>query len=330
MSYTHLSQEERYQIYELHVEKKTLTEIAKALNRHKSTIQREIKRNMGGNGWRPLQAHKIALERQTNCRNARRINEAHWLKVADYLRMDLSPQQILGRLPLEGGESIKISHEAIYRRIYADRQAGGDLIQHLRCQKSHRKRYAGGVERRGVIKDRVSIEQRPAIVEQKVRLGDWEGDTVIGKNQQGVIITLVDRVSRLIVAGKRPSKHAKGVAASISRLLKPHIHHCHTITFDNGKEFADHQAIAARLQAKVYFTHPYRSWERGLNENTNGLLRQYFPKKTNFNNVSHKELQVAVDKLNHRPRKCLGYRTPFEVFYNKDILPLKTSPCCTS
>jgi len=330
MSYTHLSQEERYQIYELYVEKKTLTEIAKVVNRHKSTIQREIKRNIGGNGWRPSQANKIALERQTNSRNARRINEADWLKVVDYLRLDLSPQQVLGRLLLEEGTPIKISHATIYQRIYADRQAGRHLIDHLRCQKPRRKRYASGVEKRGMIKDRVSIEQRPAIVDQKIRLGDWEGDTVIGKNQQGFIMTLVERFSRFIVAGKRSCKHAKGVAAGITRLLKPHIHHCHTITFDNGKEFADHQTIAAHLQAEIYFAHPYCSWERGLNENTNGLLRQYFPKKTNFHNVSHKQLQAAVDKLNHRPRKCLGYRTPFEVFYNKDILPLKSSPCCTS
>lgn len=330
MRYTHLSQDERYQIYELRLEEKTLTEIAQALNRHKSTIQREIKRNTGGNGWRPSQAQEIALQRQSNCRNARRINEDHWFKVLDYLRMDLSPQQVLGRLSLEGDDSIRISHETIYQRIYADRQAGGNLIKHLRCQKPHRKRYASGVRRRGAIKNRVSIDQRPAIVDQKVRLGDWEGDTVIGKNQQGVVITLVDRASRFTVADKRHSKHAKGVAQSISSLLKPHIHHCHTITFDNGKEFADHRTIAAHLQADVYFAHPYHSWERGLNENTNGLLRQYFPKKTNFNNVSHKELQLAIEKLNHRPRKCLGYRTPFEVFYNRDILPLKTTTCCAS
>ena len=330
MNYTHLSQDERYQIYELRSEKKTLSEIAAALRRHKSTIQRELKRNIGGNGWRPLQAHKIALERQSHCRNARRIHEDHWQQVVNYLRMDLSPEQVLGRLSLEGKTNIKISHETIYQRIYADRRAGGTLIQHLRCQKPHRKRYASGVQRRGMIKNRVSIEQRPAIVDQKNRSGDWEGDTVIGKNQQGVVLTLVERCSRYTVAGKRPSKHAKGIADSISQLLMPYRHLCHTITFDNGKEFAEHQTIAARLQTQVYFAHPYRSWERGLNENTNGLLRQYFPKKTNFNKITDEQLQWAVNQLNHRPRKCLGYRTPFEVFYNQDILPLKLTARCTS
>lgn len=330
MNYTHLSQDERYQIYVLRSEKKTLSEIAAALHRHKSTIQRELKRNVGGNGWRPLQAHQLAQKRQANCRNARRIHEEHWQKVVDYLRMDLSPEQILGRLLLEGETHIKISHETIYQRIYADRRAGGNLIQHLRCQKPHRKRYASGVQRRGMIKDRVSIEQRPMIVAQKVRLGDWEGDTVIGKNQQGVIITLVERLSRYTVAGKHPGKHAKGIADSISQLLMPHSHLCHTITFDNGKEFAHHRTIADRLQAQVYFAHPYHSWERGLNENTNGLLRQYLPKKTNFNKITHEQLQWVVNQLNHRPRKCLGYRTPFEVFYNKDILPLKLASRCTS
>jgi IS30 family transposase len=272
----------------------------------------------------------VLCKRKKNCRNARRIDEADWAKVSDYLRMDLSPQQAIERLSLEAQEKIKISHETVYLRIYADRRAKGTLIKHLRGQKPYRKRYASGAQRRGAIKNRVCIDERPDIVDQKIRIGDWEGDTVIGKNQQGVVITLVDRASRFTLATKRHSKHAKGVTTSINRLLEPHREQCHTLTFDNGKEFAGHEAIAAHLQADVYFAHPYHSWERGLNENTNGLLRQYFPKKTNLKNITEDELQIAIHKLNHRPRKCLGYRTPFEVFYNLDILPLKTTSRCTS
>ncbi|MDY7538068.1 IS30 family transposase [Undibacterium sp. 5I1] len=330
MRYTHLTQDERYQIYALRLEKKTVSEIAAALHRHKSSIHRELKRNTGGSGWRPLQAKKIADERQKNSRNARRIDDNDWLAVSTYLRMDLSPQQAIERLSLERQEKMKSSHETVYLRIYADRRAGGTLFKHLRGQKPYRKRYGSGQQRRGMLKNRISIDQRPAIVDQKICLGDWEGDTIIGKKQQGIVITRVDRVSRFTLARQHHSKHAQGVAASIEQLLTPHQQHCHTITFDNGREFAGHESIAAHLQAQVYFAHPYHSWERGLNENTNGLLRYYFPKNTNFKEITQAQLQRAVNQLNHRPRKCLGYRTPFEVFYNLDILPLKLTSRCSS
>ena len=155
-------------------------------------------------------------------------------------------------------------------------------------------------------------------------MGDWEGDTIIGKDHQGVLVTLVERVSRFTLAHQLDSKHAAYVGAAMVNLLMAHRQHCHTITLDNGLEFADQAWIGARLQADIYFAHPYRSWERGLNENTNGLIRQYFPKKTNLKTISQETLQVAIDQLNHRPRKCLGYRTPYEVFYNLETLPLKT------
>ena len=330
MRYTHLSQDERYQIYALRLEKKTLHEIASALHRDKSTIQRELKRNRGSHGWHPRQAQQLAETRQEHCRNARRINEADWNQVADYIRLDLSPQQAIERLHLEQGRQRQISHETVYQHLYARHKMGCSLIKHLRGQKPYRKRYGSGEQRRGAIKNRVSIDDRPDIVNQKVRLGDWEGDTIIGKHQQGVVITLVDRASRFTLAERRHSKHAKGVTQSIRRLFAPHQDKCHTVTFDNGKEFALHAELRTHLQVAVYFAHPYCSWERGLNENTNGLLRQYFPKNTNFKTIHQQELQRAVDKLNHRPRKCLGYRTPYEVFYNLDILPLNSHSCCTS
>ena len=329
MRYTHLTQDERYQIYEYRLQKKSYKEIGVLLNRHPTTIKREVKRNQGGCGWRPLQAQTKADERRSRSNNARRIKEEDWQSVQSYLHLGLSPEQIIDRLVLEG-TPIYISHETIYQRIYEEKRKGGKLYKLLRNQKTYRKRYGSGQQRRGMIKNRISIDERPLIVDQKTRIGDMEGDTVIGKDHQGVIITLVDRASRFTFATKAKSKHAKVVAQGMIALLKPHQHRCHTITVDNGKEFAAHELIAQQLQVDVYFAHPYHSWERGLNENTNGLLRQYFPKKTNLKKVTEQELQAAIFKLNHRPRKCLGYKTPFEVFYNLDILPLKTIFGCTS
>ena len=221
------------------------------------------------------------------------------------------------RLELEG--ALQISHESIYRHIYADKRAGGDVWRHLRCQKPRCKRYASGQERRGTIRNRVSIDERPEIVEQRVRVGDWEGDTVIGKNHLGVLVTLAERKSRYVLAGQVRSKHADGVAAKVNSLLRPHKHKCHTVTFDNGKEFAEHETIAAELKADIYFAHPYHSRERGLNENSNGLLRQYFPKGMDLTEVTEEQVQWALDRLNHRPRKVLEFRTPFEVFFGKTV-----------
>ena len=329
MCYTHLTQAERYQIYAMRCEKTSVNAIALALQRSKSTIHRELKRNAGVHRWHPTQAQTMAHKRQQSCRNARRIDEAQWAEVAAYVRLNLSPQQAVNRLLLEKDIPRMISHETVYQRIYGKKH-GADLITHLRGQKRYRKRYASGKEHRGGIKHRVSIDLRPAIVADKVRLGDWEGDTIIGKDQQGAVVTLVDRVSRFTLAERVDSKHAQGVTNAVNRLLTPHRHVCHTLTFDNGLEFAGHGDMTAHLQADVYFAHPYHSWERGLNENTNGLIRQYFPKKTNFKNISQQTLQAAINQLNHRPRMCLKYKTPFEVFYNLDILPLKSNPCRTS
>lgn len=329
MSYTHLTQEERYQIYGLRTQGFTGSAIAKELKRSKSAISRELTRNKGEHSWKPLHAHAMAQERQKQCRNARRISDADWAAVEAYIRLDCSPEQAIARLTLED-TPVAISHETVYQHIYADKKKGGDIVKHLRCQKVYRKRYGSGQQRRGMIKNRVSIELRPEIVDQKTRIGDWEGDTVIGKGHKGALVTLVDRCSRYTLVRRVDSKHAGGVSFAINSMLGPYQDQCHTITFDNGKEFAGHETIAAHLQAAVYFAHPYHSWERGLNENTNGLIRQYHPKKTNFKLVSHEDVASMQDKLNHRPRKCLGYKTPHEVFFGLKILPLKSSSGCTS
>ena len=320
MNYTHLSQNERYQIHALRRISVSCAQIARELNRHRSSIARELRRNASARGYTPAKAHDKATARQCERRNARQVKPEQWSRVDACLRLGLSPQQVSGRLRLEGAPSV--SHEAIYQRAYRNKHAGGDLAARLRCQKTRRKRYGSGQERRGQLKDRVSIELRPAIVNEKNRIGDWEGDTVIGKGHQGALVTLVERHSRYTLAQQVDSKHSAGVTQAIIGLLRPHKAQCLTLTFDNGKEFAEHVFIGQCLQADVYFAHPYHSWERGLNENTNGLLRQYFPKNTNLRKVSHEEVDEAVYQLNHRPRKCLGYRTPHEVFFGLEIQPI--------
>jgi len=315
--YKQLTREQRYQISGLKKAGLNQSQIADELVVHKSTISREFRRNKGRRGWHPKQAQELRDERRKNCANAQRHSLLEWTEVERLIRQDMSPEQASQRLALEGG--LQISHESIYLHIYADKRRGGDLCRHLRCQKPRRKRYASGQERRGTIKNRVGIDERPVIVEQKSRIGDWEGDTVIGKNHRGALVTLAERKSRYILAAQVPDKHASGVTAAVTRLLRPHKGKCYTMTFDNGKEFAEHETIAAELDADVYFAHPYHSWERGLNENSNGLLRQYFPKGMELVEVTQEQVQWAVDRLNHRPRKVLGFRTPFEVFFGETV-----------
>ena len=320
MTYKHLTREERYQIHALRRQNISPAVIAVELRRSRSTITRELKRNAGAQGYKPAKADDRARSRQSTRRNARQFDTQQWGQVHRYLRLQLSPEQVSGRLKLEG--ALAISHECIYLHIYDDKRKGGDLICHLRCQKLRRKRYGSGQERRGTLKNRVCIDLRPAIVEQRSRIGDWEGDTVVGKGHQGVLVTLVERKSRYTLARQLDSRHSAGITQAVIALLRPYKSACQTITFDNGKEFAEHAFIADSLGADVYFAHPYHSWERGLNENTNGLLRQYFPKATNLRKVSQHEVDEAVYRLNHRPRKCLNYRTPHEVFMGLKMHPL--------
>jgi len=320
MTYTHLTQEERYQIHNLRRQGIHLSHIAAELGRSTSTISREVRRNSTDQGYKPALAQGKAAARQRQRCNARQFDAAQWQLVELYLRLSLSPQQVSDRLALE--DRLSISTEAIYQYVYANKAQGGDLVGYLRCQKLRRKRYASGRERRGALKNRVGIEQRPAVVDDKKRIGDWEGDTVIGGGRKGVLVTLVERKSRYTLAYPLPSRRSAGVTQAIVDLLRPHRQACKTLTLDNGKEFAEHEFIASCLKAKVYFAQPYCSWQRGLNENTNGLLRQFFPKKRSLLKVTKSQVDDAVHLLNHRPRKCLGYRTPHEVFYNLPVTPL--------
>jgi IS30 family transposase len=310
--YTQLTQEERYQIYILKKAEYNQAEIAELLERDKSTISRELRRNHGLKGYRPQQAHNLALQRRYD-KAQPRIGDQVWQLVEALIREEWSPEQVVGRVEME--QEVSISHEWIYQYIYADQRSGGDLYRFLRCQKIRRKRY-GIYSRRGTIPNQVSIDDRPAIVDSKRRFGDWEGDTVIGKGHRGALVTLVERKSLYTVIRAVLYKTAEAVRNAVADGLTPHKDRVHTITYDNGREFSDHEGMANDLEACIYFAHPYSSWERGLNENTNGLIRQYFPKDRDLRTVTKHEIKNAMDKLNHRPRKSLGYRTPYEVFFN--------------
>ena len=309
--YTQLTQEERYQIYALKKVGHIQSEIAEIIGRDPGTISRELRRNRGLKGYRPQQAHNLALARRYD-KAQPRIGNQVWQQVELLIREEWSPEQVVGRVAMEQG--VSISHEWIYQYIYADKHSGGDLYRYLRCQKVRRKRY-GSYDRRGCIPNQVSIDDRPAIVDSKRRIGDWEGDTVIGKGHRGALVTLVERKSLYTVIRSVLHKTAEAVRDAVVDGLSPYIDWVHTITYDNGREFADHEGMASDLETRIYFAHPYASWERGLNENTNGLIRQYFPKDRDLTTVTKHEIEMAMDKLNHRPRKSLGYRTPYEVFF---------------
>ena len=312
MSYHHLTAVERCHIYELHVEKTPLTEIARRTGRDKSTISRELRRNRGQRGYRPRQADGFAQARQKNCANGPRIFPSVWEAAQEKLRDDWSPEHISGRFR---GDGIgQISAQTIYDFVLADKQKGGDLHTHLRSQKKRRKRYGSGPTKRGRIPDRVGIEERPKIVDRKVRVGDWEGDLIMGKGNQQAIVSLVERKSRLTLLYKVSAKTEQEVSTALISRLQEVAGCIKTITFDNGLEFSGHSKVAAATGADIYFCRPYHSWERGLNEQTNGLIRQYFPKGSCFKHLTEADMRRVEIKLNSRPRKVLDYKTPEEVF----------------
>ena len=313
-TYKQLTQEQRYQIYALKKMGHNQTQIANCIGVDKSTISREIKRNQGQRGYRPKQAHGMAMSRRK--KGQCRIQAEIWDLIEAKIRLDWSPEQISGWLLKH--HQIQVSHEWIYQYILSDKQTGGDLYKHLRCQKKRRKRY-GSRDRRGKLPDRRSIEERPKIVDQSQRLGDWEVDTILGKGRQQAILTLTERKSRFALLRKVDRRTAELVSDAVIDLLQPVADCSHTITADNGKEFADHECIAQELDIDFFFAHPYAAWERGANENMNGLVRQYIPKDRDLNLVTNEELEQIMIRLNYRPRKCLDFMSPFEVFFEHSV-----------
>jgi IS30 family transposase len=307
MTYKHLSQAERYQIHALMKAGHDQSQIAKLLDRHKSTISRELSRNTGSRGYRPKQACEMSADRAQNSRNAPTVEP--WVREAAcaLLCIQWSPEQIASQLP--------ISHETVYQHVYADKAQGGTLWKHLRCQKQKRKRYASGRDRRGQIPNRRPLSERPLHIEARRQVGHWECDTVIGASHKGAVVTMVERKSGYAVMTKVEKKTSELVSSAIVDKLQPLAARVKTLTFDNGKEFAGHAQIDQQLQSTAYFARPFASWERGSNENLNGLLRQYVPKKRAMSTVSDEEIRMIQNRLNNRPRKRLGFKTPAEVFH---------------
>lgn len=311
--YTQLTREQRYQIYILKKTGHKQKDIADVIGVHKSTVSRELRRNCGGRGYRPKQAHGKAQNRRIG-KVPSRLNSYDWRRVEALIKLDWSPEQISDRFFQE--KAIRISHEWIYQHIYQDKFLGGDLHTHLRCRKKRKKRY-GSYDRRGQMPNRVFIDERPSIVDKESRIGDWEGDTIIGKNHRGALISMVERKSLFTVIEPVKNRTSCHVRQKLVKRMKDYKNQIHTITFDNGREFAKHEKISSDLNAKIYFAHPYASWERGINENTNGLIRQYFPKTRDLSNLKLIEINNAMERLNNRPRKKLGFKTPFEVFFKR-------------
>lgn len=309
-SYQQLTYDERCQITALKERGDSPSQIARLLGRHRSSITRELKRNKGEHKYQGRQADNRS--RQRRFRKPIKMTLQVKSLVEEKLKLQWSPEQISGRLEQE--QSIDISHETIYKHIWKDKRNGGSLYKHLRHsgkKYNHRSKGAAG---RGCIPNRVDISLRPAIVDAKVRVGDWELDTIIGADHDGVIVSIVDRHSKLTKLIKVPDKTAASVRDGIITKLESIKDFVHTLTADNGKEFSYHEEISHSLKAGFFFAQPYHSWERGLNEHTNGLVRQYLPKGTKFSVCSQEQLEEIEALLNQRPRKALNFYTPREVF----------------
>lgn len=313
MAYTHLTSEDRHYIETRHKMGESTTAIALALVRSQSTISRELRRNRGQRGYRHKQAHAKARQRHVDKPKAVKLTLELVGSISVLLEQQWSPEQISGRLKTEGKTTV--CHETIYQHVLKDKRAGGKLYLNLRRHtKTYRKRYGSKTGSAKGIPNRVDIDERPEVANQRDRLGDWEADTMIGKGHQGALVTLDERKSKLRLAFPVANKSAEAVTSSIITLLDGFKDWVHTLTFDNGKEFAKHEQVAQAIGCKTYFAKPYHSWERGQNENANGLLRQYFPKAMGLLDVTTQQVLEAVHKLNNRPRKCLGFKTPYEVF----------------
>ena len=295
----------------------TQQSIADAIGKHKSVICRELRRNCDQRSgeYRSDLAQRKYEARQQAKPKVIRFTACIEADVKRGLECKLSPEQIVGRAKKEGKDCV--SHERIYQYVWEDKKQGGDLYKHLRTQgKRYRKRGAAK-DKRGKIVGRVDIDERPSIVERRERFGDLEIDTIIGKNHKGAIVTINDRATGLLKMKKLDSKNAEALAEQTIEVLRPYQEHLHTITADNGKEFAAHQKIAQQLDVDFYFAKPYHSWQRGSNENLNGLIRQYIPKKSNFDDFSDEYIQWVEDELNHRPRKRLNFESPIECLHQK-------------
>lgn len=316
MSYTQLSTTERFELYQYRtIDKLTMEQIAIEMKRSKSTISRELNRNsIDAKLYLPDTAHsKMQARRAQSNQRFTSVSESTLEQVKQRLAQYHSPEQLSGRMKREGLDTV--SHETIYQMIYANHQGLGAYQQYLRQGQKNRRRRKGINSKRGGIPGRIGIEHRPEIADLKTEIGHWESDTIIGVSHIGAVVTHVDKASKFLLAGLAKNKSVQQInQVTVGLFEQIDARFRKTMTFDNGKEFSGHQTVADILGVSCFFANPYHSWERGLNEHTNGLLRQFFPKGTNFKIVKAEALKHVVDLINHRPRKSLDYRTPYEVF----------------
>jgi len=325
MSYRHVSEQERYVIAHMRMAGYTLRAIGEEIGRHHATVSRELRRNApdyGGPYWYD-NAHPQAEERRRKTRCYRRQSCPELVRYVERrVQLRWSPEQISGRLRVDFPDDsrMRISTETVYAWVYMDAREGGTLHRHLRRQHRRRRRQVRYATGRRYQEQRPRITERPSVVEERSRFGDWEGDTVSGRVSTTALVTHVERRTRYLLAAKIPDKKSATFTACSCELLRsvpPALRR--TLTLDNGSEGAGYRDIEHRAGVAVYFAQPYAAWQRGTNENTNGLLRQYFPRGTDFRRVSDQAVAAAVARLNHRPRKCLNYQTPQEVFLSASL-----------
>jgi transposase, IS30 family len=315
MTYHQLTQEERYMITAQRMSGNCPATIARLLGRHRSTITRELRRNATHHDgdYRAEKAHSYAVARRRRCRRRPHFSIEDMARVARLLRRRWSAEQVSG--VLKTGGTLRISHETIYRRIRWDKKAGGDLWRYTRIMsKFGRKRYRSH-DSRGVLPGKRPISERPAEVETRRRIGHWEGDTVMGSDLHHCVLTLVERKTGYAIIKKLTARTMEQVTAAATRAIRRHCARFRTLTLDNGTEFHDYARLEQRFPVKIYFATPYHSWERGSNENFNGLLRQYLPKRTCMLDVTQAQCDHIADDLNNRPRKRHNFKTPSALYH---------------
>ena len=322
MGYRHLTIDERESILKMRSEQKNMTQIAESIGRDKGTISRELSRNRCSTGqYKPHLAQRYYTKRRDASKQPYRIEQNGRLRqyVRNKLKLYWSPEQIAARLEIDHPDApqMRISPLVIYNWVQRDKTAGGKLYKYLRQGHRKRRKKRGSLNNQGQIPDRRPISERPKAVDKRAELGHWEGDTVVGKSHSSFVASHVERKSRYLLVGRTDDKSADSMNATTRRLFrKIPLSKRKTMTFDNGKEFAGFKALEKAVGFCCYFADPYSSYQRGTNENTNGLLRQFFPKGTDFNKISEEEIDKAAALLNNRPRKCLDYRTPHEVLWS--------------
>jgi len=313
MKYRQITTDERYTISELKKQGFSISDIARHLNRSPSTISRELKRNLHDGTYRPFYASQQARQRRRSSRRKWHYSDKEWQMVIALIRLDWSPEQVSGWL--KKYHILSISHETIYRYVWYDKFYGGQLFKHLRqAGKVRRKRY-GAYDSRGILTRKRHISERPKGAENMSRTGHWEIDTVMGARDRHCIVTLVERKTKFTKICKLTNRTVPELNKNVIKLIASSTHPIKTITSDNGTEFHGFEQIEKSTGAYFYFANPYHSWERGLNENTNGLIRQYLPKKKSMRKVTQRDCDTIAMKLNRRPRKCLDYLTPEQAFH---------------